>query len=96
MFRRLRKASLLLVVVQDHAAVLGPHVRPLPLPLAIGRRRVMSVPEYLQEMLIGNQGWIVLYLYHLGVAGATARHLSVIRVVGLSARVADAGSGYAF
>src|SRR3989442_15748175 len=57
---------LLVVMEEDDGAVLAPEVEALP----VLRRRVVDVPEAVEQGLVGDLGGVVLHPHHLGVAGA--------------------------
>ena len=64
------------VVVEDHRAVLRAEVRALAVPL----RRVVAVPEDLEQLLVGDDRRVVLDLDDLGVARIPLVHHLVGRV----------------
>jgi len=80
---------LLGAVVEDDRAVLGANVRPLP----VRRRRVVVVPEYVEQFFIRNLGRIVLDLDCFGMPGSIRANVFVGRVFQSSSRISHRGRG---
>src|SRR5690606_980348 len=81
------KFLLLWRVSEDHRAVLIPDVRPLP----VERRRVMHLPECLQQLLVADHSGVVTDLHHLGVPGPLAADLLIGGMVSVAPHVAARG-----
>src|SRR5690606_15176246 len=76
LFIVLCKLPLLVVVIEDHRPVLRAHV----IALAVERRRVMGVPEYLEQFIVSDHGRIVGDLNNFRVACRAGAYLLIGRV----------------
>src|SRR5690606_18801467 len=82
--RALCELALLLVVIEDRAAVLLAAIAELP----AGIDRIDVAPKHAEQRLVAHDVRIVLDLDGLGVPGIAARHLLVLRIRDVSADVA--------
>ena len=89
--RRLGQTALLVIAVENGAAVLAAMVA----ELAILRERIDVVPEHVEKLLVADLGWIEGDLHRLGMAGAAVRDLFVARIGDLSAGIAGRGAEHA-
>src|SRR3954468_15573102 len=78
-------ALLLAVVREDRRPVLAADVP----ALTVARRRVVTVPERREQLIVGDELRVVLDLHGLRVTGPPAADLLVGRVVDFAAGVAD-------
>src|SRR6185369_11966257 len=74
--RFLRRRFLLGRVKENRRAVLRAIVRPLPVHL----RRIMHLPERIQQFLVADLLRIKRYLHHLGVPGLVRANILVCRI----------------
>src|SRR4030042_5487078 len=85
---RLRSGFLAIVVVEYDGPVLLPHVR----PLSVQRCRVMQPPEQVQEVIVGDLGWVILHLDDLCMMGLARAHIPVCGVLHVPTRVSGGGA----
>src|SRR6476646_4742014 len=78
-----RRGFLLGVVEVDSRSVLVPVIR----TLAIEGRRVVHVPEGVQQLVVRDLGRVIGHLYRLGVARAATANLLIRRVVAVASRI---------
>src|SRR5690348_8033643 len=63
-------------MIENRRAVLLPDVRPLPVQL----RRIVHLPEQVEQLLIGNLLWIELHFDSFGVSRGVRANFLVIRI----------------
>src|SRR3954452_5563093 len=83
--RRGRCPLLLAVVREDRRPVLAADVP----ALTVARRRVVTVPERREQLVVGDERRVVLHLHRLRLTGSPAADLLVGRVVDFAAGIAD-------
>src|SRR5262245_37412444 len=77
-------------MVEDGGTVLGTVVAELSILL----RRVYVMPEYVEELFVTHQFWVIDDLDRFRMAGAAGRHLVVGRVLLVPAGVARGGGDH--
>jgi hypothetical protein len=87
-----RDGFLLLVVIKDGRAILGAHIRPLP----VQGSWVVGAPEHVQQVLKGNDLRIICDLHRFGVTGVAGTHLLIGGILHAAARVAGHDLMHAF
>src|SRR5690606_27522283 len=92
LLRALRELALLLVVVEDRAAVLIASIA----ELSAAADRIDVTPEHVEKQLVVHDVGSVLVLHGFGVARVTPRHLLVRRVRHVPANVPRRGGEHAF
>src|SRR3989339_78687 len=78
-------------MIENHRAILAPHIR----PLAIGRGRVVHLPEGVEELFVRDDAGDEFHLDRFGVPGLVRADLLVSGVFGVAAGVADRGIDHA-
>lgn len=71
--RCLSSSPLFVIVMKDDRSVLCPHIS----ALTIQRRRIVTLPEHVKQLLIRNYRGVKCDLGNLGVAGLCSAHLFV-------------------
>ena len=84
--------ALFVAVEKNRGTILRSDVDPLP----IERGRVVDLPEYTQQIIIGDSICIVPNVHHFGVSRAVGTNHTVGRVYNGSAAVADRHVQYSF
>src|SRR5262249_9785110 len=83
---------LLLIMVEDHRAILGAEI----VALLVWRGRIVRLPKNFQQVCIADLGRIILNLNHWGVPGITATNLPVGRIFDVATGVARFDAHYAY
>jgi hypothetical protein len=86
-FGRIRGFALRVVEGVDRQAILRADV----VALTHALDRVMTFPERLQQLIVGNLVRVEHHQYHVGMAGTPRADLLVGRIGGAASRVADRG-----